>query len=263
MLISSNSTAILESRLISEKKTFCSGLFLSARWFVFSQAAKKGLHLIVLPNQESAEYCCSDLYSLIDGDRVFFLPSSGNNVARSNYKSSLCVQRTASIGKIMEGGKDLTVIVSYPDALNEKIPVESDIKSSILKIKKGDIISYEKINEELQSKGFEKVDFVSAPGQYAIRGSIYDIFSYSYNYPYRISLWGDEVEKINVFDCNTQLSKSEEDEIEIISDISSNQNGNTDFITRLLPKDTVIWLDSSDMYSKNDFFETIEGFRTV
>ena len=263
MLISSNSTAILESRLISEKKTFCSGLFLSARWFVFSQAAKKGLHLIILPNQESAEYCCSDLYSLIDGDRVFFLPSSGNNVARSNYKSSLCVQRTASIGKIMEGGKDLTVIVSYPDALNEKIPVESDIKSSILKIKKGDIISYEKINEELQSKGFEKVDFVSAPGQYAIRGSIYDIFSYSYNYPYRISLWGDEVEKINVFDCNTQLSKSEEDEIEIISDISSNQNGNTNFITRLLPKDTVIWLDSSDMYSKNDFFETIEGFRTV
>lgn len=263
MLISSNSAAILENRMNSEKKSFCSGLFLSARWFVFSQIAKNGMHLIVLPDKDSAEYCCSDLYSLIEGDRIFFLPSSGNNVARSNYKSSLCVQRTASIGRILEGRNDFTVIVTYPDALSEKVPVESEIKSSILKIKKGDNISYEKINEILQNKGFEKVDFVSAPGQYAIRGSIYDIFSYSYNYPYRISLWGDEVEKINVFDCNTQLSKSEEQEIEIISDISSNEQDNSEFITEMLPEDATIWLDSSDMYSKMDFFGNIEKFRTV
>ena len=263
MLISSNSAAILENRMNSEKKSFCSGLFLSARWFVFSQIAKNGMHLIVLPDKDSAEYCCSDLYSLIEGDRIFFLPSSGNNVARSNYKSSLCVQRTASIGRILEGINDFTVIVTYPDALSEKIPVESEIKSSILKIKKGDNISYEKINEILQNKGFEKVDFVSAPGQYAIRGSIYDIFSYSYNYPYRISLWGDEVEKINVFDCNTQLSKSEEQEIEIISDISSNEQDNSEFITEMLPEDATIWLDSSDIYSKMDFFGSLEKFRTV
>ena len=263
MLISSNSAALLENRMNSEKKSFCSGLFLSARWFVFSQIAKKGLHLIVLPSQEAAEYCCSDLYSLIEGDRVFFLPSSGNNVARSNYKSSLCVQRTASIGKILERSKDFTVVVTYPDALSEKVPVESEIKSSILKIKKGDILSYKTINEVLQNKGFERVDFVSAPGQYAIRGSIYDIFSYSFNYPYRISLWGDEVEKINVFDCNTQLSKSEENEVEIVSDISSSESANSDFITRLLPKDTTIWLDSSDMYSERDFFESFEKFTSV
>lgn len=263
MLISSNSAAILENRMNSERKSFCSGLFLSARWFIFSQIAKSGIHLIVLPDKESAEYCCSDLYGLIEGDRIFFLPSSGNNVARSNYKSSLCVQRTASIGRILERKNDFTVIVSYPDALGEKVPVESEIKSSILKIRKGDTLSYDTINEVLQSKGFEKVDFVSAPGQYAIRGSIYDIFSYSFNYPYRISLWGDEVEKINVFDCNTQLSKSEEQEIEIISDISSNEEDNSDFISVLFPQDTTVWLDSSDMYSKMDFFEGIEKFRTV
>lgn len=264
MLISSGSTGILKSRLCSERNIFCRGLFLSARWFVLSQVAEKGIHLVLLPDQESAEYCCSDLYNLVPGDRVFFLPTSGSSVARSNYKSSLCVQRTASIGKIMDNDSDLLFIVTYPEALEEKIPVQSDIEKSIFKIRKGDVISYEKLNETLQEKGFEKVDFVSGPGQYAIRGSIYDIFSYSFNYPYRISLWGDEVDRINVFDCNTQLSKSEEEEIEIIPDIaSSGVNENTGSIAGLLPEYTTIWLDSPDLYSGRSFFADLEVFRKV
>ena len=85
-----------------KKEIFCSGLFLSARWVVVAEEAGENLNFIILPTRESAEYCAADLYNLTDGDCVFFLPESGKNVERSNYKSSLGVQRTAAIGKILE-----------------------------------------------------------------------------------------------------------------------------------------------------------------
>lgn len=265
MLISSKSSELLRSRMISNRKTFCKGLFLSARWFVMSQTALKGIHLAVLPDRESAEYCCSDLYNLIEGDRVFFLPASGKSVERSNYKSSLGVQRTAAIDRILSSGSpdELSIIVSYPEALEEKIPSVSNIRSSRFEIKVGDEISHETIISKLYEKGFEKVDFVSSPGHFAIRGSIVDIFSYSFNLPYRISFWGDEVEKINTFDCNTQLSKSEETSVTVVSDVISSDSDNGESIFSSIPSDTVIWLDSSDMYSDREFFSLTSSFRRV
>ena len=263
MLISSVSCESLRDRIISERKIFCRGLFLSARWFVFSQVADSGFHLIVMPSQEAAEYCCADLYNLIEGDRVFYLPTSGKNVERSNYKSTLGVQRTAALSEILKyKGKDFRIVVSYPEALSEPVPLSSNIEKSIFNIKVGDEYSHERIIEILSGNGFDKVDFVSAPGQYAIRGSIVDIFSYSYNYPYRISFWGNEVEKIHVFDCNTQLSKNEEKSISIVADIvADSESGES--IMKSLPKDTLVWLDSSDMYRKEPFFDEAESFRQV
>ena len=265
MLISSESCRILGDKLSSGcDSVYCRGLFLSAKWFVLSQTAAKGLHLVVLPDKETAEYCTSDLYNLIEGDKVFFLPESGKNVERSNYKSSLAVQRTAAIGAVMSWKKDeLKLVVSYPEALEERVPSARSIKDSVLKIKAGQEISHDSIVEILSRNGFEKVDFVSAPGQYAIRGSIVDIFSYSWNYPYRISFWGNEVEKINIFDCNTQLSVSEEKEMEVISDIMSSGESSEASIFDLLPESAMLWLDSSDMYRERDFFSLAEKFRAV
>ena len=265
MLISSESCRILGDKLSSGcDRVYCRGLFLSAKWFVLSQTVAMGLHLVVLPDKETAEYCTSDLYNLIEGDKVFFLPESGKNVERSNYKSSLAVQRTAAIGAVMSWKKDeLKLVVSYPEALEERVPSARSIKDSVLKIKAGQEISHDSIVEILSRNGFEKVDFVSAPGQYAIRGSIVDIFSYSWNYPYRISFWGNEVEKINIFDCNTQLSVSEEKEMEVISDIMSSGESSEASIFDLLPKSAMLWLDSSDMYRERDFFSLAEKFRAV
>ena len=265
MLISSESCRILGDKLSSGcDRVYCRGLFLSAKWFVLSQTASRGLHLVVLPDKETAEYCTSDLYNLIEGDKVFFLPESGKNVERSNYKSSLAVQRTAAIGAVMSWKKDeLKLVVSYPEALEERVPSARSIKDSVLKIKAGQEISHDSIVEILSRNGFEKVDFVSAPGQYAIRGSIVDIFSYSWNYPYRISFWGNEVEKINIFDCNTQLSVSEEKEMEVISDIMSSGESSEASIFDLLPESAMLWLDSSDMYRERDFFSLAEKFRAV
>ena len=264
-MISSESCRILGDKLSSGcDRVYCRGLFLSAKWFVLSQTAARGLHLVVLPDKETAEYCTSDLYNLIEGDKVFFLPESGKNVERSNYKSSLAVQRTAAIGAVMSWKKDeLKLVVSYPEALEERVPSARSIKDSVLKIKAGQEISHDSIVEILSRNGFEKVDFVSAPGQYAIRGSIVDIFSYSWNYPYRISFWGNEVEKINIFDCNTQLSVSEEKEMEVISDIMSSGESSEANIFDLLPESAMLWLDSSDMYRERDFFSLAEKFRAV
>ena len=182
MLISSNSCRNLSDRIQSGGNIFCRGLFLSARWFVLSQVVDKGLHFVVLPNKESAEYCCLDLYSLIEGDSVFFLPESGRNVERSNYKSSLAVQRTAAVNRINSNAPGLTVIVSYPEALSETIPSSRVINESILKLKVGEDISHDEMIEILQREGFEKVDFVSAPGQYAIRGYIFLFLQLSLSY---------------------------------------------------------------------------------
>lgn len=262
MLISSSSCDIIKDRILSGEDVFCRGLFLSARWFVFSQVTDDLLNVIVLPNREAAEYCCADLYNLIDGDKIFFLPTSGKKVERSNYKSTLCVQRTAAIGSIVSWKKGMSVIVTYPEALEENIPDRKGIEKSSFIIKKGDEISHESIIEKLSSFGFEKVDFVFAPGQYAIRGSIIDVFSYSFNYPYRLSFWGNEIEEINVFDCNTQLSKNEENTITIVSDLIVDEDSGIS-VTSLFPKKCIIWLDSSDMYVNKPFYREIESFQKV
>ena len=229
-----------------------------------SQVAHKGIHLIVLPTQEAAEYCTYDLYNLVEGDKVFFLPSSGKSIERSNYKSSLAVQRTAAIGKITTYSGDTPLfVVSYPEALQEKVPGSDTISSSILILKKGEETDYDGLKQKLYDSGFEKVDFVSSPGQFAVRGSLIDIFSYSFNDPYRISFWGDEIEEISIFDCNTQLSRQQVDSVDIISDAISSEAADGRFISEILPEDTVIWLDSSDMYSHREFYGGLKGFQRI
>ena len=248
----------------SSEETFCSGLFLSARWFVLSQVVRKGTHLVVLPTREAAEYCSADLYNLVEGDRVFFLPDSGGAVERSNYKSSLGVQRTAAIGKLMDPGDDILYVVTYPEALEEKIPDRKEIDGALLTLRAGESISYDNLREILGKQGFERVDFVSAPGQYAIRGAVIDIFSYSLEHPYRLSFFGNEVEKINTFDFNTQLSLEKMDRADIYPDIvagGGEENGVS--ILTLLKDDAVVWMDSSDMYKERGFFPELTAFRHV
>ena len=128
MLISSKSTETLKSNLEKGSEVFCSGLFLSARWFVVSQLDYSGIQVIVMPDRDSAEYCAADLYNLVEGDCVFFLPDSGKRLEKSNYKSTLGVQRTSAIGKILDYKEGRLIIVTYPSAINEEIPDAVTIK---------------------------------------------------------------------------------------------------------------------------------------
>lgn len=265
MLISRSSCEILRKKAASGKETYCRGLFLSARWFVLSQVAADEMNVIVMPDRESAEYCASDLYSLTEGDIVFFLPHSGRGVERSNYKSSLGVQRTTALGKILEydSTPGRCFIVTYPEALEEDVPTAGKIGESVLKVSRGDELSFDFIRDTLFSKGFEKVDFVSSPGQFSIRGSIIDVFSYSYNYPFRLSFFGDEIEDIHSFDCNTQLSREEHESIDIIPDLTGEGEGEMTSVSCILPKNSLIWLDSVDIYKDRPFYGGFEVFRKV
>lgn len=265
MLISQSSCEILRKKAASCKETYCRGLFLSARWFVLSQVAADEMNVIVMPDRESAEYCASDLYSLTEGDIVFFLPHSGRGVERSNYKSSLGVQRTTALGKILEydSTPGRCFIVTYPEALEEDVPTAGKIGESVLKVSRGDELSFDFIRDTLFSKGFEKVDFVSSPGQFSIRGSIIDVFSYSYNYPFRLSFFGDEIENIHSFDCNTQLSREEHESIDIIPDLTGEGEGEMTSVSGIIPKNSLIWLDSVDIYKDRPFYGGFEVFRKV
>ena len=265
MLISSKSIKQLADKISGNDEVFCSGLFLSARWFAVSELDYDVMQLIVLPDKDSAEYCAADLYNLIPGDTVFFLPDSGRNIERSNYKSSLGVQRTSAIGKIIEYKEGSLTIVTYPSALEEGIPDVDTIRKSLLELTVGEEISHDEIIESLFESGFERVDFVAEPGQFAIRGAIVDIFSYSYNDPFRVSFFGDEIDSINIFDCNTQLSKEKVQVAEIYPDLvsSSEEESVTVSLTDILPEDTLVWLDSSDMYKEKSFFEGLSRFRRI
>ena len=249
----------------SRMETFCSGLFLSARWFVVSGLDHDGIQVIVMPDRESAEYCAVDLYNLTEGDCVFFLPDSGRRLEKSNYKASLSVQRTSAIGKIIDYKEGRLIIVTYPSALEEGVPAPASIRDSLLKLNAGDEISHESIVESLFGSGFERVDFVAEPGQFAIRGAIVDIFSYSYNDPFRISFFGDEIDSINIFDCNTQLSKEKVVSAEIYPDLTPSDEEGEPYvqIPDILPAETLLWLDSSDMYKDRAFFPLLERFRKI
>ena len=262
MLISTTSVNKLSEQIVREREIFCGGLFLSARWFVLSQLDYQGIQLIVLPDRDAAEYCAADLYNLIKGDTVFFLPDSGKNLERSNYKSSLGVQRTSAIGRILEcasTGENM-VVVTYPDALEEGIPDPDSIRKTLMKLSVSDEVSHEDIATSLCENGFERVDFVAEPGQFSVRGAIIDIFSYSWNDPFRISFFGDEIESINIFDCNTQLSKEKVESAEIFPDIVASDTETTISITDIFPENTLCWLDSSDMYKQRGFFGELSKF---
>ena len=268
MLISSNPINAIARKLSeggSSVEIFCSGLFLSARWFAVSQLDHDGLQVIVLPDRETAEYCAVDLYNLIEGDCVFFLPDSGKKLERSNFKASLGVQRTSALGKITDYTSGKLIIVTYPSAIEETVPSASKIRESLMKFNVGDEISHEFIIESLFANGFERVDFVAEPGQFAIRGAIVDIFSYSYNDPFRISFFGDEIESINIFDCNTQLSKERTHSVDIYPDLFvSDEAGESGvLLPEILPAETLFWLDSSDMYKEKDFYPLLERFSRI
>lgn len=265
LLISRRATEKLSEKLAEERKVYCSGLHLSARWFVAANSRVEGINFIILPDRESAEYCAADLYSLVDGDTVFFLPDSGRRMERSSYKFSLSVQRTSAIGKLMDyDGKSRLFFVTYPLALTEGAVAKSFASdSNLLRLRCGDSIDRDELLNRLGDMGFVRTDFVGEPGQFAVRGSVIDIFSYSDNNPYRFTFFGDEIDGISVFDCGTQLSKEKREDVEIYPDLSAMEDASVPVLCLLPPEKTTLWMDSAELYSKEEFYSLTDDFRKV
>ena len=210
-----------------KKRIHIKGTYGSSKSFTFAATVSSGVHVVVMDNKEEAQFFTNDLYNLLPEDSVFFFPTSSNlvsNKINTMKDSSQKVQRSAAISSINSyiNGKSTQkaiVAVTYPAAIYEKIPNSKVLKKNILKVKKGEKVSHEFIKEALAEYKFEKVDFVGEPGQYALRGGIIDVFSFSSDKPFRIDFFGNEIESIREFDTNTQRSSIEYKEIEIFPNL--------------------------------------------
>ncbi len=223
-------------------------------------------HVFILAGKEEANYYYSDLVTLTGNDKVLFFPSSYKRTLQAGVvENTNVVLRTEVLNRISSGENNL-LIVTYTEALFEKTISKKKLTENTLFLKIGEKISLNFLNEVLQEYGFEQVDFVYYPGQYSIRGSIADVFSFSNDEPYRIDFFGDEVESIRKFDIETQLSTEKLEKVCIIPSTSNLviSNTQTKFSTELeslisfVPEQTVFWIENLT-YSINILNEAYEN----
>ena len=230
------------------------GLHASARALALNALAQTPL-FIVMDNEESAKYTYGDLKVL--GANVFFFPVAQK---RRVVDESAQIQRTETLAAL--NSKAPTVVVSYPEAIAERAPKPEELTKRSFSVKEGQEIQQSALNDKLLELGFERVDFVYLPGQFAVRGSIVDIYSYSHDNPYRLDFFGDEIESIREFDIEDQLSKSRLKEIEVTGTKAEDANDAT--VIDYLSNDTV-WISNDWQIVRFKLGEPkfAEGKRTI
>jgi len=190
-----------------------------ALFFVACFEKIRGKHLVIFPDKESAAYFSNDLANSGLDEYLLFFPSSyKRSILYGQTDESGVIMRTKTLEKLGSRVADI-IIVSYPEALTEKVISPGNLHEHSFQVKKGEKIGMEFLEEILRTYGFTRNDFVYDPGQYAIRGSIIDVFSFSSARPFRIDFTGNLIDSIRVFDVDTQLSVNMEDSIHIIPDI--------------------------------------------
>ena len=207
----------------SETNIFLKGLYGSSKSFIINSLfsnSNKNIYWI-LENKESAGYHFNDLEGLVDEKQLYFFPSSYNRENDFKKTNSQSVFLRTELIRSFNSSKNL--IVTYPEAIFEKIIIKKEIKKRFIKIKTGDLISLESFNEKLFDLEFNREDFVIEPGDFSVRGGIVDVFSFSNNKPFRIEFFGDEIESIRTFDIETQVSNKTLKSIEILGDLENKE----------------------------------------
>lgn len=162
--------------------------------------------VFILPTHEDASYFLSDLESLLDNQVLFFPSSYRKAFDFTQTDSANVLQRAETLSSLNHTSELPKMVVTYPEAIAEKVINRNDLDKNTLEITENTALSIDFINEFLIEYDFERVDFVYEPGQFAIRGGIVDIFSFSNDLPYRIEFFGDDIESIRTFDIESQLS---------------------------------------------------------
>ena len=206
-----------------------SGLHASAR--ALALAHMHAPLFVIFDNAEVAQYLYADLKTL--GADAGFFPSSRR---RRTIDDAAVIQRTETLTTLPR------IIVTYPEAIAEPVPAKEDLAKQSMTLKVGEEVRISDLSEMLADLGFERVDFVFQPGQYAVRGSIVDIYSYSHDNPYRLDFFGDEIDSIREFDIEDQLSKSKVEQAEIVG-AQSQESGAQSFIPDYLTDETV-WVSN-------------------
>jgi len=205
-------------------------------------------HLVVCEDAEAAAYLHNTIESLTSALDLFYFPSSFKN--KKNYKllnSSHVMLRTEALTRLAAKTKNILtakkLIVTYPEALFEKVVLPEALSENIISLKAGDTLDLNNLLGKLVDKGFERTDFVYEPGQFALRGGILDIYSFGNEKPYRVELFGNDVDSIRIFDPETQLSERKLLQVNIIPNVDNRQDsGEKISLLQFLPENTVIWM---------------------
>lgn len=233
---------------IKEVKEWCSGEgknltlkgmegSLCAILFAQIGLEKKKSLFVTMNDEESAAYLYHDIAQILGEEAVFFYPSSFRRANNEQRDSANEVLRTEALNQINSGSPFL--MVSFPEAIAEKVVDSAELKGKTLNLKVGESIETDFLIQVLCEYGFSRVDFVYEPGQFSVRGSIIDVFSYSCEYPYRVDFFGEEIESIRTFDIENQLSLDKKESIAIVSNIHENKESAVPLFS-LLGKDTIL-----------------------
>jgi len=204
-----------------------------------------GIFLCVMNDSDSAGYFYHDICQITDDNNVSFFPSGyKRSIKYGQVDSANEILRTETVGAInkyfdSEDEKKSLVIVTYPESLAEKVAKGEEIKERFINIKKGQFLDSKHLIETLHKEGFQRVDYVYEPGQYAVRGSIVDVFSFSSEYPFRIDFFGNEIDSLRTFEVDSQLSKEQVEEITIAPNFDSNIKAGIS-LAEFLPTETFL-----------------------
>ena len=177
--------------------------------------------LLILDEKETSAYYLNDLEHLINDQDVLFYPGSYRNPYQIEDTDNANILLRAEVLNRINSRKKPALIVTYPEALFEKVVTKKELDKNTLKVAVGDQISIDFINEVLFEYEFKRVDFITEPGEFSVRGGIIDVFSFSNDFPYRIEFFGNEVESIRSFDVETQLSVEKQRKINIIPNVEN------------------------------------------
>ncbi|MCP3893298.1 MAG: transcription-repair coupling factor [Bacteroides sp.] len=240
----------------SVRHLFCGGLRASAGSLFAASLieAHSSPFVFVLGDLEEAGYFYHDLTQVMGTERILFFPSSFRRAIKYGQKDAANeVLRTEVLSRLQKGEQGLC-IVTYPDALAEKVVSRQELSDKMLKLHKGERVDLTFITDVLHSYGFEYVDYVYEPGQYAVRGSIIDVFSFSSEYPYRIDFFGDEVDSIRTFEVDSQLSHEKKEDVVIVPDLAVSGSVSASFLD-FIPANTLL--------AMRDFLWLRERIQTV
>ncbi|MDR0976503.1 MAG: transcription-repair coupling factor [Prevotellaceae bacterium] len=243
---------------------FCKGLNGSAASLFATVLAghSDAPFLFILGDLEEAGYFYYDLTQVLGDERVLFFPSSYRRSAKYGQRDAANeVLRTEVLGRLQRGDKGLYV-VTYPEALTERVVSQAVLHDKTLRLHAGERVDITFISDVLTGYGFEYTDYVYEPGQYAVRGSIIDVYSFSSEYPYRIDFFGDEVDSIRTFEVETQLSRERRDSVVIVPDLAGGGDAEEVSLLDYLAPDTVLGM-SDFLWVDDDFAERAGAFRRM
>lgn len=234
----------------NQEKVHVKDLIGSSLSFVVSEVFKQSdmPFLFILNDKEEAAYYLNDLEHLLNDKDVLFYPGSYRRPYQIEETDNANVLLRAEVLNRINSRKKPALIVTYPDALFEKVVTRKELEKNTLKISLNDKLSIDFVNETLFEYNFNRVDFVTEPGEFSVRGGIVDVYSFSNDEPYRIEFFGDEVDSMRTFDVETQLSTEKVKKISIIPNVENKalQESRESFL-KYIPGKTIVFAKNTEL----------------